>query len=356
MEEPPGKLIPRASTADDMVFAVYIPPHEPARGRARFSSSVSSSSVILPALHLPTASKTLTLSTSCPRQVPGRMLPPYTNKAGISRRASAIKQPGIFLSHPPMATTPSKRCALLTNSIESAITSRLGRENFMPSVPMDMPSLTVMVPKIWGTPPPTRTPSLTFSAKRLICELHGVISLHVLATPISGLLKSSSVKPTARNMERLGARISPSVMVRLRLLREVVFSLSDILVTYPFSCVLLLSLNETGVIRGMVLTTCKTTLTCTSILAWIQYMCIVRTSLPPCRPPAQGTHKGCPICINLTLDSRIAKGLQPFDGVWGVPKNLFSSPPQAARGVKGRAWGHPEPRQGTAVPWTPGLG
>src|SRR5436305_6317420 len=75
----------------------------------------------------------------------------------------------------------------------------------------------------------------------------------------------------------------------------------------------------------------------------------------PLSPPAQGTHKRCPICINLTFDSRIAKGLQPFDGVWGVPKNLFSSPPQAARGVKGRAWGLPKPRKAGRSPLDPRL-
>ena len=35
----------------------------------------------------------------------------------------------------------------------SAITSLLTREYFIPSVPIEMPSLTVMVPKVWGMPP-----------------------------------------------------------------------------------------------------------------------------------------------------------------------------------------------------------
>src|SRR6266516_2282397 len=158
---------------------------------------------------------------------------------GIFKRASAIRQPGMFLSQPPIATTPSKRWALLTSSIESAITSRLGSDNFMPSVPIEIPSLTVIVPKIWGTPPPTRTPSRTFSARRLICELQGVISLQVLATPIIGLLKSSSVRPTARSIERLGARTSPSVIALLRLFNVVGIEFVDpfvsgILATLPF--------------------------------------------------------------------------------------------------------------------------
>ena len=45
--------------------------------------------------------------------------------------------------------------------------------------------------------------------------LQGVISLQVLAIPIIGRLKSSSVNPTSRSMARLGARLGtfPSVEI-----------------------------------------------------------------------------------------------------------------------------------------------
>ena len=46
--------------------------------------------------------------------------------------------------------------------------------------------------------------------------------LWALATPTMGFWKSASPKPTARSIERLGARSSPSVMARLR--RRVVMS------------------------------------------------------------------------------------------------------------------------------------
>ena len=69
-------------------------------------------------------------------------------------RAIAIIAPGMFLSQPPMASTPSMLCAPQTVSIESAMTSRETREYFIPSVPIEMPSLTVMVPKTWGMAPP----------------------------------------------------------------------------------------------------------------------------------------------------------------------------------------------------------
>ena len=72
-------------------------------------------------------------------------------------RAIAIMAPGMFLSHPPTATTPSMLCAPQTVSMESAMTSRDTSEYFMPSVPIEMPSLTVMVPKTCGMRPGRRT-------------------------------------------------------------------------------------------------------------------------------------------------------------------------------------------------------
>src|SRR5216110_2234974 len=54
----------------------------------------------------------------------------------MSRRAIAIAAPGIVLSQPTRQTRPSNRWPRLTSSIESAITSRLTSEAFMPSVTM----------------------------------------------------------------------------------------------------------------------------------------------------------------------------------------------------------------------------
>ena len=58
--------MPSASNADDIVFAVYMPPQEPLPGMAWRSIWQKSSSLILPALNWPTASKTLTMFRSCP--------------------------------------------------------------------------------------------------------------------------------------------------------------------------------------------------------------------------------------------------------------------------------------------------
>src|ERR1700686_3845148 len=43
-----------------------------------------------------------------------------------------------------------------------------------------------------------------------------MVSIQVLATPMSGLRRSASVKPMALNMDRAGARSRPSVIPRLR--------------------------------------------------------------------------------------------------------------------------------------------
>ena len=59
----PGRLIPRASAAAAIVFAVYMPPQAPGPGQAWRSMQWSSSSPILPAAWAPTASKTLTMSS-----------------------------------------------------------------------------------------------------------------------------------------------------------------------------------------------------------------------------------------------------------------------------------------------------
>ena len=58
--------MPKASNAEDMVLAVYMPPQEPVPGIARFSISLRSKSLSLPAAFSPTASNTLTMFRSLP--------------------------------------------------------------------------------------------------------------------------------------------------------------------------------------------------------------------------------------------------------------------------------------------------
>ncbi len=86
----------------------------------------------------------------------------------------------------------------------------------MPSCPIEIPSDTVIVPNSSGTPPARRTPSLAAAVSRLSDMLHGVISFHDEAMPICGLSQSSSVRPTARSIERAAAFWIPSVTSRDR--------------------------------------------------------------------------------------------------------------------------------------------
>ena len=131
-------------------------------------------------------------------------------------RAMAIIAPGMFLSHPPTTSKPSMHWALQAVSIESAITSRETSEYFIPSVPIEMPSLTVIVPNICGITPAARRAASARRARPSRPMLQGVMVLKALATPTIGFSKSASPKPTARSIARLGERCTPSVIVRLR--------------------------------------------------------------------------------------------------------------------------------------------
>ena len=95
------------------------------------------------------------------------------------------------------------------------MTSRLMRDAFIPSVPMEMPSETATVLNSMGVPPAARIPSFTLAESRRRWKLQGITSIQVLATPTIGRLRSSSVNPTALNMAREGARSGPWVMIRL---------------------------------------------------------------------------------------------------------------------------------------------
>ena len=73
-----GRLMPRASIAEAMVLAVYMPPQEPGPGMEQDSIVFSPASSSLPAECWPTASKTETMSQSlCVSGCnPGRIVPP----------------------------------------------------------------------------------------------------------------------------------------------------------------------------------------------------------------------------------------------------------------------------------------
>src|SRR5213596_2904423 len=85
----------------------------------------------------------------------------------------------------------------MTVSMESAIRSRDCSEKLIPSVPIEMPSLTPIVLKRNPTSPAARTPSFTFSASCSRCMLQGLPSYQILAIPTCGFCMSSSESPVA---------------------------------------------------------------------------------------------------------------------------------------------------------------
>src|SRR5438552_1901682 len=121
---------------------------------------------------------------------------------GTSRRRRAMAPPGIVLSQPTSTTMASNMWPRPTSSIESAMTSRLTRDVFMPSVPIVMPSLMAIVLNSIGVPPASRTPRFTCSASPRRLKLHGIVSVQVLAMPMMGRAMSSSVKPMALRYEQ----------------------------------------------------------------------------------------------------------------------------------------------------------
>jgi hypothetical protein len=81
--------------------------------------------------------------------------------------------------------------------MESAMTSRLTSELFMPWWPMAMPSVTVIVVNSRGVPPAFATPRLAACACRPRAMLQGAASFQVVTTPTNGRAMSSFERPMA---------------------------------------------------------------------------------------------------------------------------------------------------------------
>ena len=168
---------PRASIMQFMVFAVNIPEQDPHPGQALSSTSLSSSSEILPAAFIPTPSKTLLRSRTLPFIVPAIIGPPEMTTDGRFSFAAAIAMPGTILSQFVTRTSPSNACPFAIISIESMISSRLGRENFIPSWFIAMPSQTPITGNSIGSPPAAYIPAFTASVMVLRWTCPGIIAL-----------------------------------------------------------------------------------------------------------------------------------------------------------------------------------
>ncbi len=123
--------------------------------------------------------------------------PPYRTMPGRSTRTSAIAEPGVVLSHAARHTTASNMCPRVTSSIESATTSRLTSEVFMPSLPIVIPSEMAMVLNSIGLAPAARIPAFSGTARSRRPKLHGMVSVQQLETPMKGLSMSSGLSPIA---------------------------------------------------------------------------------------------------------------------------------------------------------------
>src|SRR3954471_18667701 len=94
----------------------------------------------------------------------------------------------------------------------------------MPAVPIVMPSEIATVLSSIGVPPASRMPSFTFAARARRWNVHGIVSIHVDATPMIGLLSASSSYPIPCSWARAAARDGPSVRALLLCLRSKPFA------------------------------------------------------------------------------------------------------------------------------------
>src|SRR5262245_48667314 len=85
----------------------------------------------------------------------------------------------------------------------------------MPDVPIETPSETAIVLNSIGVAPAARMPRFTSTASSRWLRLHGIVSIQVVATPMIGFARSSSVKPVPFSIERAPARSGPSVSAAL---------------------------------------------------------------------------------------------------------------------------------------------
>ena len=131
----PGRPMPTASVRQFMELAVNIPAQDPQVGQAASSIRESCFSVISPERTAPTDSKTVirSMGSAFSGCFPASMGPPLTTMAGRSRRADAMSIPGTILSQLGTSTRASNAWAVAITSMESAMSSRLAREYFIPS-------------------------------------------------------------------------------------------------------------------------------------------------------------------------------------------------------------------------------
>ena len=123
----PGRDRPKASTIQLIVIAVPIMLHMPGLAHASDSISQNAPASMRPEAYAPIASLMSDATQALSPTFLGSIGPPVSTIVGISHRAAAINIPGTTLSHEQSIAIPSKRCASIIASTESAMISRLGR-------------------------------------------------------------------------------------------------------------------------------------------------------------------------------------------------------------------------------------
>ena len=87
----------------------------------------------------------------------------------------------------------------------------------MPSLPIEMPSEDDDGVELHGRAAGGAHALLDLSARPRRWMLHGVTSLQVFATAMSGFSRSASVRPVAFSIARAGARLMPFLIGSLRM-------------------------------------------------------------------------------------------------------------------------------------------
>ena len=171
-----------------IVLAVYWPPQAPAPGHAADLDLVQLLGADLArAVGADRLVDARRCRCPCRCDVPGQDRAVVEDHGRDVQAADRHGRAGAGLVAADEADEAVEQVAAATSSIESATTSRLTSEAFMPSVPMVTPSLTEMVLNSMGVPPAARMPSLTCSARSRWLRLQGIVSIHCVATPMMGL-------------------------------------------------------------------------------------------------------------------------------------------------------------------------
>ena len=211
----PGNANPKTSHRQFIEFAVNIPEHDPQVGHTFSSNSAKSDSSINPLSTDPTASNIVDKDTSLPLNLPASIGPPLTITDGTFTLNAAMTIPGTILSQFGINTKASNAWAFAIHSTESAISSLVTKEYFIPWCPIAIPSHTPIVGNTNGVPPDINTPFLTPSTILSKLTWPGIISFWDVTIPINGLFISSSVNPDALNNDLWGAFATPFLTTSL---------------------------------------------------------------------------------------------------------------------------------------------